>query len=101
VGVSFFSRLREALATSSIIRCGLKVLFGFSAYTGRWPCRTSGRRGKETPMNRCIVQTLIGLVAFYGIAFGSLEISARTNPYRIESGSVAIHGVNLYPARPF
>ena len=49
---------------------------------------------------RNVIFGLIGLVAFYGAAFGGLAYSARTNPERVDdafSAYGAVHGVVIQP----
>lgn len=46
-----------------------------------------------------IVLTVICLVAFYVVAFSSMSYRDRTDPYRVESAHVAIHGNVIQPYR--
>ena len=46
---------------------------------------------------RNVIFALIGLVAFYGAAFGGLAYSARTNPDGVDDAYGAVHGVVIQP----
>jgi hypothetical protein len=52
--------------------------------------------------NRNVVFGVIGLVAFYGAAFGGLAYSARTNPDRVSAAYSAYgsHSAVIGPCYP-